>query len=633
MARDTVDRPDRPPTPEPPPRQEVDEQELTGAIGARYRALGGKTWGFPMEFVRHLPTGGSYIHFTKQETGRIRPAFGAIYSHASTGAWEITGTIYDAWVASGREKGVLGFPIDQPWPTGDTTGTFQNFQGGQIVWHATTGTVIVEQVFMGRYRHLGGSDWGYPTASGHARDGGRFAHFRRLTDGAEHSLYWSPSTNTAVEVTGAFRNRYAAMNWEWSYLGYPVAAEEPWATPGDNGGSRQQRFEGGRILWRDVDGATFVDPVELIGSVPGGSGFGGEARVKLHGDGTVEWFGEVTNSAYQDYDYRIYAVVQAPADGVQPPIALALSKTGEINMQVVGTNRNRWHERTVNAAVGPNYAQLAQATLQVHSQFAGGITSALDDILTTLGAWTFTAAVGPGGLGLIYAGLEMGALVTGGNFPSGPRIIAGTLWMHGPGGMLFGFAVDALTKIGQRRRDLTDAEIRLLDVVFAGAIDPREITLTDTAGKGGRPFAFPGAGPDPAFELNMAEHYRDAGEVDFEADNQDRHGAAKADADRNFPAKKLVHEAVHAWQFRYMTNAASYVLHGMFDEEYEPEGFDTPWSKQNIEQQARLVERWVQKYFRPEDEAADPNMGLMSAAALADPSFAYAIGNVRAGRV
>jgi hypothetical protein len=318
---------------------------------------------------------------------------------------------------------------------------------------------------------------------------------------------------------------------------------------------------------------------------------------------------------------------------VLPAIALALSKTGEVNMQVVGTNKNRWHETSVNPAVGPNFAQLAQATLQVHSQFRGGITSKLDDILTTVGAWTFTAAVGPLGLGLIYAGLELGAVVTGGNFPAGPRILAGTLWMHGPGGMLFGFTVDALTKIGQRRRSLTDDEVRLLDLVFAGTIDPRQITLTDTAGKGGRAFAFPGAGPQPAFELNMAQHYRNAGAVDFVGDNVQATGVAKPRHERNHAAKKLVHEAVHAWQYRYMTNATSYILHGMFDSTYEPKASTTPWGKQNIEQQATLVERWVQAHYRPEDEATDAGMGLTSVAAMTDPLFAYAIANIRAGRV
>jgi len=82
-----------------------------------------------------------------------------------------------------------------------------------------------------------------------------------------------------------------------------------------------------------------------------------------------------------------------------------------------------------------------------------------------------------------------------------------------------------------------------------------------------------------------------------------------------------------------MTNAASHVLRGMFDSTYEPKGFDTRWSEQNIEQQATVVERWVQAHFRPEDEVVDPNMGLMSAAALSDPAFAYAVGNLRAGRV
>lgn len=55
---------------------------------------------------------------------------------------------------------------------------------------------------------------------------------------------------------------------------------------------------------------------------------------------------------------------------------------------------------------------------------------------------------------------------------------------------------------------MTDDEVRLLDLVFAGTIDRRQITLTDTAGKGGRAFALgltsAAAMTDPVFAYAIA---------------------------------------------------------------------------------------------------------------------------------
>ena len=51
---------------------------------------------------------------------------------------------------------------------------------------------------------------------------------------------------------GAIRDKWAAIGWEKSFLGYPVSDEE------DMPGGRVSRFQGGRIEWNRATGAVTV---------------------------------------------------------------------------------------------------------------------------------------------------------------------------------------------------------------------------------------------------------------------------------------------------------------------------------------------------------------------------------------
>ena len=605
--------------------------EVNGDIRTRYNELGGSVWGYPITDEIDIGDGrGMFNHFRHLESGGER----SIYWTPQTGAHAVVGAIRDGWASYNWQHSALGYPTsdEMSLPSG---GIWQTFEGGIYLWHPDTEAHEVHGPILERYTALGGSDWGYPiTDDSDAKGDGRYNHFRELATGAEMSIHWSPTTG-AVETYGAIRGRWEAMNWEHSHLGYPVGTEEPW--PQGVSGSRMQQFQGGRILWQASDGATFVDPIELSASVPGGDGFGGEASLRLHSSGDFEWFGKVTNSAYQDYDYRIYGVATVPASATPGGIAghaFAVAKTGEINMQVVGTNENRWSEPGHNPALAADFLAFQHATLAVNSQFRGGITSKLDDIVTTMAGWGLTAALGPLGLSVIYAGIELGAVATGGDATAGPRILAGTMWMMGPGGMLFGWVVDELARIGQQRRSLLEIERRLLTLVFNDKIDTVDldaITLTDTAGLSGRPFTFPGGGPQPGTDLNMGDLYQE--QPDFLADVTPTlpDGTPRPPELRNGYAKKLAHEATHAWHYRWMANALSYTAHGMFDSEYTPKPSSTPWSNQNIEQQATIVETWVQRNFQPED-TGDEHLGLMSDAARNDDYFHYIVENIRVGK-
>ena len=95
-----------------------------------------------------------------------------------------------------------------------------------------------------KYAQLGGAAGflGQPTiAETSTPDGvGRFRHY----EGG--SIYWHPRTG-AHEVHGLIRQRWAQLNWEQGYLGYPVTDEIDTV----DGGGRVSRFEGGELIWRE----------------------------------------------------------------------------------------------------------------------------------------------------------------------------------------------------------------------------------------------------------------------------------------------------------------------------------------------------------------------------------------------
>jgi len=151
------------------------------------------------------------------------------------------------YVSLGGEGGFLGQPLSGE-STRDGYGRFRHFQGGSIYWTPNTGAWEVHGLIREKWAKFGWeTGWlGYPlTDETITPDGiGRFNHF-------EHgSIYWTPNTG-AWEVHGFIRDRWAALGWETSCLGYPISDEEPstvnWV--------RQSRFERGIIRWSPERGA------------------------------------------------------------------------------------------------------------------------------------------------------------------------------------------------------------------------------------------------------------------------------------------------------------------------------------------------------------------------------------------
>jgi uncharacterized protein with LGFP repeats len=220
---------------------QVQTQEVLSDIDRKYMALGGSTGflGNPIGPETNTPDG----------NGRFREfQGGSIYWTPDTGAHEVHGLILDKWSSLELERGFLGYPTTDESATPDGFGHYNHFQGGSIYWTPDTGVWEVHGLIRDKWASLGWeqSFLGYPlTDETTTADGiGRFNHFQG------GSIYWTPNTG-AWEVHGYIRDRWAALGWEKSCLGYPISDEEP-AT---DGWERQSRFEHGIIQWSSSKGA------------------------------------------------------------------------------------------------------------------------------------------------------------------------------------------------------------------------------------------------------------------------------------------------------------------------------------------------------------------------------------------
>lgn len=87
------------------------------------------------------------------------------------------------------------------------------------------------------------------TAESAAAQGGRFQVFERGC-----SIYWSVGTD-AHDLCGLIRDKYGALGWENSPLGFPLSDEHQ---AGVDGMGRYNMFPGGVIYWSQQTGAHAV---------------------------------------------------------------------------------------------------------------------------------------------------------------------------------------------------------------------------------------------------------------------------------------------------------------------------------------------------------------------------------------
>lgn len=214
---------------------------VTGGIRAKFMALGAHAvMGLPLTDERGTPDGvGRYNHFS---TGK------SIYWTPATGAHQIGGRIFYRWSTLGYEAGFLRYPITDEVATPNGIGRYNHFQGGSIYWSPATDAWEVHGGIRDRWAQTGweAGPLGFPvTNETRTPDGvGRYNHF---AGSFGSSIYWTPRTG-AQPVQGAIHDRWAALGWERSYLGYPTTGE--FAIPG----GRRSNFERGFITWNAATG-------------------------------------------------------------------------------------------------------------------------------------------------------------------------------------------------------------------------------------------------------------------------------------------------------------------------------------------------------------------------------------------
>lgn len=224
---------------------ETGVHEIHGAILRKYVQLGGHPmFGPPSTDETTAADGvGRYNHFVGT------PGTGPVSIHwtSSTGAYAVWGAIRRQWVALNAERGPLGYPTTDERPTPDRVGRYNHFAGtpatgtASIYWTPSTGA---HEVFGAIRRRWAALDYelgplGYPTTGERPTpDGvGRYNHFSKTS-----SVYWTRGTG-AHEVYGRIWDRWSALGWERSYLGYPTSGEFAVS------GGRRSNFQGGYIVY------------------------------------------------------------------------------------------------------------------------------------------------------------------------------------------------------------------------------------------------------------------------------------------------------------------------------------------------------------------------------------------------
>jgi uncharacterized protein with LGFP repeats len=173
--------------------------------------------------------------------GYARYQNGSLYYTPTAGVTLVPdGPVRDKWGALDWERSWLGYPVRDVSRTPDGAGWYGHFQGGSIYWSSATGARTISGAIRDRWAALGWqtSALGYPAADqGVTPDGqAEYAHFQN------GSVYWSAGTGAQV-VHGSVRATWASLGWERSSLGLPV--RDVGTTP--DGQAQFGHFQGGSI--------------------------------------------------------------------------------------------------------------------------------------------------------------------------------------------------------------------------------------------------------------------------------------------------------------------------------------------------------------------------------------------------
>ena len=156
------------------------------------------------------------VHYRTYANGRL-------YWSAATGAKYVVEPILAKYLALGGH-GVLGAPTVDTSLSSDGVGSYTHFANWSSIFSSpATGAHLVKGLIRDKYQALGWerSQLGYPTndEDGTPDGVGRFNHFSKAA-----SIYWTPATG-AHAIYGEIRKKWAALGWEKG-LGYPTNDED-----------------------------------------------------------------------------------------------------------------------------------------------------------------------------------------------------------------------------------------------------------------------------------------------------------------------------------------------------------------------------------------------------------------------
>lgn len=141
----------------------------------------------------------------------------------------------------GSDSSWLG-SATSPIKSAGNGGLYQQFQSGKIYWQNNTGAWTVRSGAVDNYyasTNYESGYLGYPLSDEITiPEKGVYQKFERGT------VYWSPVTSAWAIKYGAMFNRFSSLNYESSYLGFPLSGE----IIAKNG--VYQNFQGGRLYWR-----------------------------------------------------------------------------------------------------------------------------------------------------------------------------------------------------------------------------------------------------------------------------------------------------------------------------------------------------------------------------------------------
>ena len=289
----------------------------------------------------------------------------------------------------GGAQGWLGYPTSSSSRTADNQADFSKFEGGRI-YSSPAGVYSIHGDIRRRWTDLGegASVLGYPTTDETETPDsvGRYNHFQF------GSIYWTPDTG-ACEIRGAIRDRWAALGWERSYLGYPVSGELP-----TNQGGFVNGFQRGEIRWTGAAGAVdFPATVRLDSILTTDTSVGGRSTWMMNSRGDWWWTGHLHNSGFVGFDIAV-AVRLNFIDG--GGIAYAAAANGDVDgTSSTGDDRDFDWEQKGNASVIRDNWDLGVAAngittkVQVDASI-GDIISAIFSGLIIVGSALFLALGG-----------------------------------------------------------------------------------------------------------------------------------------------------------------------------------------------------------------------------------------------